>query len=81
MGMAARKKVPSNIIGRWYEGKLVPVEREPNSRSAVRLLHYERHWTARVARVLVKFYLKNWQWLIGTIIAVVSLGIAVLALK
>lgn len=76
-----RPRIPRNAIERWYDGKLVPVEREPNPRSHIRMLHYKRHWSATTARVLVKFYLRNWQWVIGTTIAVVSLWVAVLAIK
>jgi hypothetical protein len=78
--LVRRRKVPSNALGRWYEGKLVPTENQPKS-TTLRILHYERHWTAEVARVLVKFYLNNWQWVIGTVIGVVSLWVAVLALR
>lgn len=34
---------------------------------------YERHWTARVVRVLVKFYLREWKWVWGTSIALAGL--------
>lgn len=75
-----RRKVPNNFFGRWYEGEFVPTENQPKGTS-LRILYYKRHWTANVAHVMVKFYLTNWQWLIGTLIGVVSVWVAVLALK
>lgn len=78
--MVRRRKVPSNVLERWYEGKLVPIEDKPKG-TALRILRYERHWTAEVARLSVTFYLNNWQWVIGTAIGIVSLWVAVLALR
>lgn len=74
--MGFRKKVRD-----WYEGKMIPHDNPPNSAVFVLGWYYERHWTAKVARVLVTFYLAHWQWLIGTTIGVLSLWVAVLALK
>lgn len=79
--MTENKKSPSDIVKRWYQGKFVPHENEPNSPVVFLGWNYERHWTAKTARVLVEFYLAHWQWLIGTVIAVLSLWVAVLALK
>lgn len=72
-------KVPKSAIGRWYQGVLLPVE--PAPRSGPRMLYYKRHWTAKIARIVVTFYLKNWQFVIGTAIGVLGLLLAVLALK
>lgn len=65
----------------WYEDKMVPLENSPNSELIFLGWSYERHWTAKCARVLVEFYLANWQWLIGTLIGALSLWVAVLALR
>jgi hypothetical protein len=36
----------------------------------------KRHWTARIARTLMKFWLDHWQWTIGAAIAICGLAIA-----
>jgi len=64
----------------WYEGKMVPHENAPNSEVFLGWSH-EHHWTAKCARVLIRFYLANWQWLFGTLIGALSLWVAVLALR
>lgn len=63
-------------IQKWYEGKFTPYENDPNSRVFVMGWSYERHWTARIARVLVDFYLREWKWIWGTAFAIVGLLIA-----
>jgi len=68
-------------IKRWYEGDWIAWENDPNDSIIVIGGNYERHWTAEIARLLVSFYLKHWQWCWGTIIALVSLYVALLALK
>ena len=60
----------------WYEGKMVPRENAPNSELILLGWSNERHWTAKCARVLVGFYLANWQWLIGTLMGAMSLWVA-----
>lgn len=59
-------------IKAWYEGKFTPYESDPNSRIFILGWDYERHWTAKTARVLVEFYLREWKWIIGTAIATVA---------
>jgi hypothetical protein len=71
-------------IRRWYEGegKIREFDNSPDSSIFVMPLMYtEWHWSAKIARVLVAFYLRNWQWLWGTSIALLSLYVAFLALK
>lgn len=68
-------------IKNWYEGVWVPRENDPNSYVFFIGGNYERHWTAEIARTLVSFYLKHWQWCWATVIALVSLYVAVIALK
>lgn len=36
-------------------------------------IYTEYHWTAKVAHVLVGFYLKHWQWLLMGVVAVATL--------
>lgn len=67
-------------IKSWYEGKFTPYENDPHSRVFVLGWSYERHWTARAARVLVEFYLREWKWLFGTVIALAGLALALMRL-
>ena len=57
-------------LRRWYEGEL-----EPTGNDHVVIMHFERHWSSRIAHTLVDFYLKEWKWIWGTLI-VVGLAIA-----
>lgn len=73
-------------ICRWYNGKtettISPGETGPGYVIAPSFYSTTTyHWTARVVRQLVKFYLDHWQWLWATGIAVASLIAAILALK
>ncbi|WP_124706218.1 hypothetical protein [Sulfuriferula multivorans] len=71
-------------IKRWYDGesKLHVFENDPASLIAIMPLPYTKyHWSAKIARAIVGFYLRHWQWVWSTIIAILGLYIAVLALK
>jgi len=37
----------------------------------------QRHWTARCARAVIDFSMREWKWVIGTIIAVAGMIIAI----
>lgn len=39
------------------------------------------HWTAKIARSVVSFYLAHWQWIWGTVIAIASLFVTIANLK
>ena len=39
------------------------------------------HWTAKLARSLVSFYIAHWQWMWGTAIAVAGLYVAIIQLN
>jgi hypothetical protein len=71
----------SSLVRRWYEGEFVPHENDSDSQVVFIGGWQRRHWTAEVARSIVKFYGQHWQWVWSTIIAVGSLIAAVLALK
>ncbi|MCK3776685.1 hypothetical protein MZK49_08060 [Ensifer sesbaniae] len=62
----------------WYEGKYVSYENDPHSRVFIVGGYYERHWTARVARTLVEFWLAHWQWTIGTMLALLGLYVTLI---
>lgn len=63
-------------VVKWYQGT---IEVLPPDVGVVGFTH-EIHWTARIARALVGFWLRHWQWIIGTGIAIVGLYLAYLAL-
>jgi hypothetical protein len=67
-------------IRAWWQGKYIP----PNNRQSQYFWfvegHYEHHWTARLARSLAKFYLREWRWLIPVLVSVCGI-IAALVVK
>ncbi|TXI36782.1 MAG: hypothetical protein E6Q59_08840 [Nitrosomonas sp.] len=62
-------------ICRWYSGYHVIVDPdEPDTIGGLGVIHKTRkefHWTAKLARSMVAFYLKYWQWLWGIAIALI----------
>lgn len=62
-------------IKAWYAGKYVPPKNNPNSDLVFINGHYERHWTASLARVIIEFYLREWRWFWGILVAIVSVCI------
>ena len=60
-------------LASWYEGRWVAYENPPGSVVVILGGNYERHWTSKVAHVLVDFYLAHWQWIIGTALAIAGL--------
>jgi hypothetical protein len=56
-------------IVRWYGGEHVPPENDPNSAVMFAMGHQQYHWSARLARRLVQFYLENWKWLWAPVFA------------
>ncbi|MDX7838045.1 MULTISPECIES: hypothetical protein [Aeromonas] len=57
-------------LNKWWEGEVYYIE------NVLPGIRYKRHWTAKVARKGVEFYLKNWQWCWGFLVAVSGLIIA-----
>ncbi len=71
-------------IQRWYEGecKLVEYNNDPDSSVFIMpSFHTEYHWTAKLTRSLVSFYQRNWQWIWSSLLTIVGIYVAVLALK
>jgi hypothetical protein len=61
----------------WYYG---PWEAPASDDSDLIFLgHHNPHWTARIAQALVNLWLRQWPWIIGTVIAIIALVIAALA--
>jgi hypothetical protein len=65
-----------DVIENWYEGEFVPYKNGSNDAVAFIGGTYKRHWTAKVARTLMRFWLNHWQWTIGTALATCGLVIA-----
>ena len=66
-----------DVIKRWYEGKYVPPDNPPNSIVVFPMGHYERHWSSRLVHAIVKFWVKEWKWLLSFIIATIGLVVAI----
>lgn len=62
----------------WYNGKLVI---PANHGLLVFGPHFEYHWTARIARAVVAFYLRKYEWIWSTLIGLAGLWAAIAALK
>ncbi len=54
----------------WWQGEVYYIE------DVLPGIRHKRHWTAKVARKLVEFYLNNWQWCLGFLATVSGLIIA-----
>ena len=69
-----------NKIKRWYNGNPAAINMPSHREGNVVFIGgpisagIKYHWTAKIARVVVNFYFKNWQWLWGIFVAVI-LGI------
>ena len=57
----------------WYDGRPTPYDNPPGSSVVLLGVSYQRHWSALVARALVAFWLRHWQWIMGTMIAVAGI--------
>ena len=64
-------------IRKWYNGEFIAYENNPNSLVFFVGGYQKRHWASRAAHVVVDFWMKHWQWSIGTSLAVCGLLIAV----
>lgn len=73
-----------SLIKCWYDGESKMQEFENGPDSSIAFMPYvytEYHWSAKIARAIVDFYSRHWQWVWSTIMAVLGLYVAVLALK
>jgi hypothetical protein len=72
------------LLQRWYHGKteMLEFDNEPGSGVIIFPTFITTyHWTARLARRAVKFYVAHWQFLWGTAIGLASLWVGILSLK
>jgi hypothetical protein len=67
-----------NKIKTWYRGKYVPPPpNDPNSPIVIISLgHYEQPALAKLLRVIGRFWLSHWKWIVGIIIAVVGIAVS-----
>ncbi len=67
-------------IKRWYNGTPILEEHEDDeggsSVSFLPMFYVEYHWTARVVRSVVAFYLRHWQWIFPFAVSVIGLLLA-----
>jgi hypothetical protein len=70
----AEKKGWRERISHWWHGEF-KVWDDPG----VIGYHTERHWTSDLAHKIVDFYLAHWQWVWGTLIAVVAIWATLIA--
>ena len=67
-------------LSEWYNGKYVQPDNPPHSH-VIFGGYFEYHWTARIARAVVAFYSRKWEWIWSMLIALASLWAAIAALK
>jgi hypothetical protein len=58
------------VIKKWYEGEFDPARNDPHT-SFWMVGSVRRHWTARLARWAIDFYMREWKWVLGTAGAVI----------
>ena len=65
-------------IKAWYRGRYVPPEPNvPNSGLVfLSVGHYEQPAIAKLLGVLGRFWLANWQWVVGSMLAIVGIVVA-----
>lgn len=73
--MKAPDKTWLKLLSKWWHGEF-KVDESPG----IVAFYTEWHWTATVARRVVKFYLRHWQWFWSTLIALVALVVSVKAI-
>ena len=65
-------------VQKWYAGEDIS-HIEEHSTHEVLVFCDKKHWTARLARILVNFYLAHWQWIWALLIgALVTLAVSLL---
>ncbi|HHQ4757400.1 hypothetical protein [Aeromonas hydrophila] len=68
----------------WYNGEVKIDEFDNDSDGSLYIMpmiYTKYHWTAKIARNIVSFYLKHWQWVWTTTLGFFTLYAAILALK
>ncbi len=67
-------------VQRWYNGEDIrDFPDYPDTIGGLGVIHsYHKkfHWTAKTVRSLVAFYMRNWKWIIPTILTALTTYIA-----
>jgi len=63
------------FIKRWYQGEEYNIF-TPNL-PIFPGIRYRRHWSSRLAHVVIEFYLNEWKWLWGILFSIAGLAIAI----
>ena len=64
-----------NKIKKWYQGKLIEPDNDPDS-IIFRFSHVERPLLAKILIILGKFWLNHWKWILMFLIGVAGVLIA-----
>ena len=64
----------------WFSRLWGDDERQVNFNEMIHMPANRPHWSARPVRTIVSFYIRHWQWVWGTAIAVVGLWVAILSM-
>jgi hypothetical protein len=59
-------------IRKWYNGVFIPYENDPSSAVFVVGGDTKRHWTAKLVRWALEFYMREWKWTLGALATVVG---------
>ena len=71
-------------IKNWYNGetKIYEFRNDPDDLIFVMpMIYTEYHWSAKIARSVVVFYITHWKWIWSSVFALLGLYVAVLSLK
>ena len=60
-------------IKKWWEGDFIPFESKHNSDLIFLGGEQRRHWTSRLAHLVIDFLKVEWKWAIGTSLMLVGL--------
>ena len=73
-----------DFFRRWWVGttEIQYFDNDPDSYVQIfPLVRTRHHWTARLARAVVRFLLNHWQFAIGTVIGLIGIWVSWLSLK
>jgi hypothetical protein len=67
-----------NAIREWYEGETTAVDNPSGSPVIVIGVRVKRHWTARIAVVIIEFHRRDWKWALPFYLAALGFLLRVL---
>lgn len=68
------------ILRKWWRGTDVAIETDKYGNLPPGVELFNRHWTAKLARVARDFWLQHWQWCFYATFSIVGLTIAAMKL-